>query len=102
MNSTPSFMLGAPCSRIDPEFMFPMPTDVAGIEGAKAICGPCPARTECLEWALDPARRCDFGVFGGLTEDERRGMAKARGKALRLYYGRVPAKSQRISAATAA
>jgi WhiB family redox-sensing transcriptional regulator len=36
---------------------------------AKAICGRCPVRTQCLEWALDT--RQEYGIYGGLTEDER-------------------------------
>jgi WhiB family redox-sensing transcriptional regulator len=37
---------------------------------AKQICGGCPVRTECLADALDS--RIEFGVWGGMTERERR------------------------------
>lgn len=37
---------------------------------AKAICGVCPVRAECFEHAV--AIREPFGIWGGLTEVERR------------------------------
>ena len=36
---------------------------------AKKICTACPIKTECLEHALAVPE--NFGVWGGLTEDER-------------------------------
>ena len=41
---------------------------------AKAICGECPARQECLEYALANDER--FGIWGGLSERERRKLKK--------------------------
>ncbi|GAA4988535.1 WhiB family transcriptional regulator [Kineococcus glutinatus] len=43
---------------------------------AKAVCGGCPVRTECLADALDS--RVEFGVWGGMTERERRALLKRR------------------------
>lgn len=43
---------------------------------AKQICGGCPVRTECLADALDS--RIEFGVWGGMTERERRALLKRR------------------------
>lgn len=37
---------------------------------AKAICRVCPVREECLETAL--AIKEPYGIWGGLTEQERR------------------------------
>lgn len=37
---------------------------------AKRVCSGCPVRLECLVEALD--NRIDFGVWGGMTERERR------------------------------
>ena len=39
---------------------------------AKAICGLCPVRTECLDYAV--AIREPHGIWGGLNETERKSM----------------------------
>ena len=46
---------------------------------AKAICAGCPVRVECLDFAL--AGRERFGIWGGLTEKERRAEARRRRQA---------------------
>ena len=43
---------------------------------AKAVCAECPVRTECLADALD--NRVEFGVWGGMTERERRALLRRR------------------------
>jgi len=43
---------------------------------AKAVCLGCPVRTECLSDALD--NRVEFGVWGGMTERERRALLRRR------------------------
>ena len=55
------------CVSMDPDGFF-----VQGAEqhAVKTACGACPVRTECLADALD--NRVDFGVWGGMTERERR------------------------------
>ena len=40
---------------------------------AKAICRRCPVIEACLTWALDTG---ESGVWGGLSEDERRALSK--------------------------
>ena len=40
------------------------------------MCRGCPVRTECLADALD--NRVEFGVWGGLTERERRALLRRR------------------------
>ena len=50
-----------PCHREDPELFFAeSPRDV---ELAKALCGTCPVRAECLSSAIE--RREPWGVWGG-------------------------------------
>jgi WhiB family redox-sensing transcriptional regulator len=46
---------------------------------AKAICGRCPVRDECLEYAL--RTREQHGVWGGLNEYERRALLRERSAA---------------------
>ncbi|MPZ64598.1 MAG: WhiB family transcriptional regulator [Pseudonocardiaceae bacterium] len=48
----------------------------AAQRAAKLICVPCPVRTQCLAEALD--RRIEFGVWGGMTERERRSLLLRR------------------------
>jgi WhiB family redox-sensing transcriptional regulator len=43
---------------------------------AKTVCRGCPVRTECLADALD--NTVEFGVWGGLTERERRALLRRR------------------------
>jgi WhiB family redox-sensing transcriptional regulator len=61
--------------RTAPEEMFPASAD-AQRRVAATVCGPCPLRTECLAEALDA--RHEYGVWGGLTERERRALLKRR------------------------
>jgi len=63
------------CLDEDPELFFPIGNTgpaLAQIEEAKAVCAGCPVLTECRQWALDNPKLADYGVFGGLSEDERR------------------------------
>ncbi|WP_166532411.1 WhiB family transcriptional regulator [Blastococcus xanthinilyticus] len=60
--------LDALCAETDPEAFFP---DKGGsTRDAKRVCGGCPVRAECLEYALASDER--FGIWGGLSERERR------------------------------
>ena len=43
---------------------------------ARGFCRTCPVRTECLAHALD--QRIEFGVWGGMTERERRALLRSR------------------------
>lgn len=43
---------------------------------ARGFCRTCPVRTECLAHALD--QRIEFGVWGGMTERERRALLRTR------------------------
>jgi WhiB family redox-sensing transcriptional regulator len=69
----------AACLSEDPDLFFPIGTTgdaVAQIVAAKSICATCPVLSTCLEFALDS--RQDYGVWGGLTEDERRSLRRSR------------------------
>src|ERR1041384_1312781 len=61
------------CRNTDPDLLF---VQGAAQNRAKAVCLGCPVRTECLADALD--NRIEFGVWGGLTERERRALLRRR------------------------
>ncbi len=63
----------AACRTTDPDSLF---VQGAAQNRAKVICGGCLVRTECLADALD--NRVEFGVWGGLTERERRALLRRR------------------------
>jgi WhiB family transcriptional regulator, redox-sensing transcriptional regulator len=69
----------ARCRDEDPELFFPIGSTgpaAVQVEAAKAVCMTCPVRLDCLEWALATAQ--DSGVWGGLSEEERRALRRAR------------------------
>ncbi len=69
----------AACLHEDPDLFFPVGTTgpaIAQAEAAKAICRRCPVREECLEFAMRTGQA--FGIWGGLTEEERRALRRAR------------------------
>jgi WhiB family transcriptional regulator, redox-sensing transcriptional regulator len=66
----------ARCKGIDPEVFYPVSDEDA--DEAKSICGECPVRLQCLEYAI-VARERD-GVWGGATEKERRRIIRQRRK----------------------
>jgi WhiB family redox-sensing transcriptional regulator len=55
------------CAQTGGDFFFPEPG--SSVREAKRICGLCPIRSACLEYALENDER--FGVWGGLSEKER-------------------------------
>ena len=58
----------AVCAQTDPEAFFP--EKGGSTREAKKMCLGCPVRSECLEYALANDER--FGIWGGLSERERR------------------------------
>jgi WhiB family redox-sensing transcriptional regulator len=68
------WMDSALCTQADPDAWFP---DQGGsAKEAKKVCRACPVAVECLDFALATNER--FGIWGGLTELERRSLAKFR------------------------
>jgi WhiB family transcriptional regulator, redox-sensing transcriptional regulator len=61
------------CRSTDPDSLF---VQGAAQNRAKTVCMSCPVRTECLADALD--NRIEFGVWGGMTERERRALLRRR------------------------
>lgn len=73
--SAPLWRSAAACRGLNPSVFYP------GRQGdnkvAKTICAGCPVQPECLETALLVGEK--FGVWGGLSERERRRLRRARG-----------------------
>ncbi len=72
--------IGTPvCAETDPELFFPQEKDDPLVrhmtsiyydeKGAKALCGTCPYKVQCLLFAVENR---EIGIWGGTTESERR------------------------------
>ncbi|MGH8993328.1 MAG: WhiB family transcriptional regulator [Acidimicrobiia bacterium] len=64
------------CRGSDPRIFYPPSDDDGVAESAKKICAECPVRKPCLEFALSTREK--HGVWGGLTERERRRVLRQR------------------------
>jgi WhiB family redox-sensing transcriptional regulator len=60
------------CAQTDPEAFFP--EKGGSTREAKRVCMSCEVRAECLDYALAKDER--FGIWGGLSERERRRVKK--------------------------
>jgi WhiB family transcriptional regulator, redox-sensing transcriptional regulator len=72
----------AACQSADPDLFFPISGSgpaVGQVTRAKAVCAACPVRCDCLSYAL--AAGPLQGVWGGLTEEERRRLRQREAKA---------------------
>ena len=64
--------LQAKCRGLEDQ-LFP---DGADQKRVRSVCYTCPVRNECLAEALD--NRIEWGVWGGMTERERRALLRSR------------------------
>ncbi|MEU5709942.1 MULTISPECIES: WhiB family transcriptional regulator [Streptomyces] len=67
----------AVCRDEDPDLFFPIGDTgpaLLQIREAKAVCARCSVIERCLQWALESGQ--DFGVWGGLSEAERRSLKR--------------------------
>lgn len=69
------------CRNLDTEQFFHPEGERGGTrrrrdDAAKAICAQCPVITQCREYAL--AAQEPYGVWGGLTQEERRELIRQR------------------------
>ena len=69
----------AACRDLDTAVFFPETDEEAA--QALAVCATCPVREACLEFAL--VTRQDDGVWGGMTETERKRLRRRRQEAAR-------------------
>jgi WhiB family transcriptional regulator, redox-sensing transcriptional regulator len=68
-----SWMARGACRQADPDLFFPVATATGPaarqVEVAKAVCGACVVRKNCLSYALEAMPE---GIWGGTTLEERR------------------------------
>jgi len=72
-----AWMQDAACKGMDPNLFIPDRGSAgcnADVMAAKAVCRECPVRQECLEYGLMEKQ----GVWGGLSERERRILRRRR------------------------
>ena len=69
-----SWKESANCLGVDPGLFFP--DRGASIKEAKETCRSCVVKEECLNFAISSGEK--FGVWGGLSERERRKVRKSR------------------------
>jgi WhiB family redox-sensing transcriptional regulator len=70
------------CRDEDPDLFFPQGNTgifLAQIEEARQVCRRCPVMEACGNWALATGQ--DAGVWGGLSEEERRSMKRRAARA---------------------
>lgn len=81
-----------PC-KADPDAMFPG-TNKHEIDRAKSFCHACPVTQQCLQWALETGE--EYGVYGGLTEQERRAMRRRAERPISIddYAGTRPTRQR--------
>ena len=69
----------ANCRGANPDFFFP--ERGASTRTAKGICRECTVQADCLEFAIVSSEK--FGIWGGLSERERRKIRRERSIAAR-------------------
>ncbi len=74
-----SWQSRANCMGVDPDLFFP--ERGASTKEAKEVCRGCVVKDECLEFALRNSEK--FGIWGGMSERERRRVRRARAMAAR-------------------
>lgn len=75
---------GALCAERDPDLFFAPGALEHKI--AKRICRDCPVRRQCLAYAMNAP--VDHGIWGGLTERERRRVRRVSGPEWRSELAR--------------
>ncbi|HEY0902896.1 MAG TPA: WhiB family transcriptional regulator [Marmoricola sp.] len=97
MNWNDDWAAQAMCKQSTPDELF-----VRGAEQhkAKVVCAACPVRAECLAEALD--NQIEWGVWGGMTERERRAVLRKRPNVTSWRALLSAAKEAHIEASTAA
>lgn len=86
LGNVPEWQARALCAQTDPEAFFP--EKGGSTRDAKRICARCEVKENCLQYALEHDER--FGIWGGLSERERRKIKRQAREAARRRAERVP------------
>ena len=78
-----SWQAQATCMGVDPDLFFP--ERGASTREAKEVCRGCVVSEDCLEFALANGEK--FGIWGGMSERERRRLRRARALERRQAMG---------------
>ena len=73
-SETSGWQARANCMGVDPDLFFP--ERGSSTREAKEVCRGCVVRTDCLEFAIANGEK--FGIWGGMSERERRRVRRAR------------------------
>jgi hypothetical protein len=69
----------AACKDVGPDIFFPTSDKANAYDRARAICAQCSVRADCLDYGMSiQTRHFGFGMWGGLSPLERRGMGVRR------------------------
>lgn len=66
------------CNGMNPDLFFPTVGENKAVAAAKKVCAQCDVREECLEYALQTRQM--HGIWGGLSEKERRRIRQQRSR----------------------
>jgi WhiB family redox-sensing transcriptional regulator len=70
------WMRDAVCRGMDPNLFMPERGDYWTMQAAKAVCAGCPVKEPCLELGMYEK----FGIWGGMTEKDRRRLRRQRSR----------------------
>ena len=73
----------ANCLGVDPDLFFP--ERGASTREAKGVCRGCIVKDDCLEYAIGNSEK--FGIWGGMSERERRRVRRQRALTRRAAAG---------------
>nr|WP_211116335.1 WhiB family transcriptional regulator [Glycomyces buryatensis] len=85
LGNVPEWQARALCAQTDPEAFFP--EKGGSTRDAKRICARCEVKENCLQYALEHDER--FGIWGGLSERERRKIKRQAREAARRRTERL-------------
>jgi len=95
LGKLPEFRKSGSCNGVDAELFFP--ERGASTKDAKDACRRCSVREECLQYALDNGEK--FGIWGGLSERERRRIRRQRKLAAKVVSETVSDDEEATTAA---